>query len=523
MIMRQHNKLPATADLAVIRVMVACMFISSQAAADDKTAPTRPRVEMSRQRCIANALENNLDIKIIEIEPFRAAADVTGARGIFDPVTEVSIVDGEEKSPAGLIDIQGIRIQRPTTRRMFTDVQVGLHGGIPTGTDYSLLYHGTRLDSVTASTDTTPRQASDTQYAGSIELSLSQSLLRGWGLDANLAEIRVATINMEISRSEVTRVVMDTVAEVQNAYWDLVFAREDLEVKKKSLAVAQDLLDQNKRRLAIGTAAQVEVDQAEAGVAVREADIIAAESNLRLAEDRLKFVMNLRDDADYWNLEIVPTDSAELIDRQINLDEEIQNAMKLRPEIVQAEKNIEIAETNLLYARNQRLPQLDLTASYGFNSLQPGRRKELDYLLRHDDYSYSYGIVGSVPIGNRTAQSRYIEAKLALKRAKFKLESLKRKIAIDVRNAVRAVTTNLKLVDANRATRELRQKTLEDEQTRYEVGISTSYQVLEIEENLAEAKSAELSAIVNYRKALVNLDLANGTILDKNNIKFTGS
>lgn len=498
---------------------IACFMISYPVHAES----ARPQVEMSRQRCIANALENNLDIKISQIDPLRGETAIDEARGVFDPLVDASIIDGESTSPRGLIDVQGIRIERPAVRNTFRRMQFGLTGTVPTGTTYALTYEGTKYDSVQGSSELGPREDSATQYQGSMQLQLTQSLLQGWGLDVNLAQIRIAAINKDMSESRLTRVIMETVASVQDAYWDLVFAREDLEVKRKSLVVANDLLDRNRRKLAIGTAARFEVDQAEAGVAVREADIIAAEAGIRFAEDQLKFVMNLRDDAQYWDMEIVPVDTAEVIVRRVGIDQAIESALALRPEIRQAENNIDAAKMALVSAHNQVLPRLDLTASYGYGALRPSRSREIEYLARAQDYSYTYGIVGSIPIGNRTAKARYSDAKHVAKQAGLRLKALKKSTAIEVRQAVRAVTTNLKLVEANRATRELREKTLEDEQTRYQVGVSTSYQVLEVEEDLATARSAELSAIVNYRKSLVNLDLADGTILEKNGIKMTDS
>lgn len=513
-----RNRTVVQGIICVMGVIVSLLIAQSVYAESN-----RPQVEMSRQRCIANALENNLDIKISQIDPLRGDIAIDEAWGVFDPLIDASIIDGESTSPGGLIDVQGIRIERPTVRNMFRRIQLGLSGTIPTGTSYALTYENSRFDSVQGSSDLGPREDSATQYRGSTQLRLTQSLLRGWGLDVNLAQIRIAAISKDMDDSQLARVIMETVASVQYAYWDLVFTREDLEVKKKSLVVAEDLLDRNRRKLAIGTAARFEVDQAEAGVAGRESDIIAAEAGVRFAEDQLKFVMNLRDDTQYWAMEIVPVDTAEVVVREVDLDQEIESALALRPEIRRAEKNIDAARIALVSTRNQVLPRVDLTASYGYGSLQPSRSREQEYLVRAEDYSYTYGIIGSIPIGNRSAKARHTDAKHLAKQATLTLEALKKRTAIEVRDAVRAVTTNLKLVEANRATRELREKTLDDEHTRYEVGVSTSYQVLEVEEDVAEARSTELSAIVNYRKSLVNLDLADGTILEKNGIEFTPS
>jgi len=517
--MRWDEKTQVFGRAVGIICVVTVLLLAGPACAVLEEELPRAQTRMSRRECISAALENNLDIKISRIEPLSAAARITGAWGPYDPALTGGISMAERKYPGGLIDIQGVTIRAPSSKVAFVRGNLGLQGLIPTGTSYNLAYSSRRHKSYGGSVFG-GGGGEPAEYTGDISLELTQSLLRGLGLDVNLAQIHIAAINKEISEFELMRTVMQTVADVQSAYWELVFARENLEVRKKSLAVARDLLDRNRRRLAIGTAARFEVDQAEAGVAVREADIIAARAAVRDAEDRLKQVMNMRDDEAYWTAEIVVTDTAEMVDRAISLDDEIRLAHAERPEILQARKNIEAAETNLRVARNRVLPQVDVFGSYGFSSRQLSYPKELEYLVRADDYAYAYGVTASVPIGNRTARAERIAAEHALKQAKLQLERFKHNIAVEIRQAVRNVTTNMRLVDANRATRELREKTLDDEQTRYEVGVSTSYQVLEVEEQLAEARSGELRAIIDYRKALVALDLADGTILPKNNIAF---
>jgi len=496
--------------------------VSRSANGDVDEEPARPQMQMSCKQCIAEALENNLDIRISRIGPLSAETDIMQAWGAYDPELTGSISMMEDVTPGGLVNVAGIALRAPSRKTDIAVGELGFRGLIPTGTSYDLSYRSLRLKQYGESFfdfggggDSDPAE-----YTGEVRFQLTQSLLRGLGLDVNLAQIRVAAINRDISEFELMRIVMQTVATVQTEYWDLVFARENLEVKKKSLAVAEDLLDRNRRRLAIGTAARFEVDQAEAGVAMREAEIIAALTAIRDAEDQLKKVMNMREDDEYWVVEVVPADPPELIERAVDLDEEIGLAFEKRPEILQAKRNIEAAEMNERFARNQVLPQLDIFGSYGFNSKELTYHKEVEYLVRGDDYSYRYGLTGSIPIGNRAARARRISAEHALKQAKLQLQREKHNVGVEVRQAVRSVATNLRLVDANRATRELREKTLADEQTRYEVGVSTSYRVLEMEENLAEARSSELRAVVDYRKALVALDLADGSILEKSNIEF---
>jgi len=499
--------------------VAAAQFMCGPAYSDSQDEPARPRMSMTQAQCTAAALRNNLDIKISQVDPMKAEANVTQAWGAYDPQLTGSFTMAEDKQPGGLIDIQGVSIQAPSSKTNFIRGALGLQGLIPTGTSYSLSYNSARYKSYAGflfgDGDDNPAE-----YSGTVRFQLTQSLLRGLGLDVNLTQIRVAAANREVSEFELMRVVMQTVATVKSAYWELVFARENLDVKKKSLAVARNLLERNRRKFAIGDAARFPVDEAEAGVATRDADIIAARATIRDAEDELKTVMNMPDVDEYWIAEVVPADQAEVILRDVDLDEEIRLACEMRPEILQAQENIEIAELNEQYARNQALPQLDAFGSYGFNSRGLRYDSATESLVRADDYSYTYGVTGSIPIGNRTAKAQRIVAERSLKQAKLRLKALEHKSGTEIRRAVRSVATNLRLIDANRVARQFREKTLQDEQTRFEIGLSTSYRVLEKEKDVAEALSSELRAIVDYRKAIVALDLADGTILTKNNIEF---
>ena len=499
--------------------VVAVQFMCGPTYSDLEDEPVRAEMSLTRAQCVAVALRNNLNIKVSQIDPLKADANVTQAWGTYDAQVTSSLTVAEDKQPGGLIDVQGLPIRAPSSTAEHVRGQVGLQGQIPTGASYDMSYDSTRFG-YHAGALFGEEEDLPAEYTGQVRLQLTQSLLRGLGLDVNLTQIRTAAANKEVSEFDLKRVLMQTVADVQSAYWELVFAREDLGVKNRSLEVARDLLQRNQRKFALGDGSQFLVDEAEAGVATREAETIAARAAVRDAEDELKRVMNMSDTEEYWGAEIVPADQAEMVERIVDLDEEIRLARNLRPEVMQTKKNIEIAEMNESYERNQLLPQLDVFGSYGFNSREPTYHREIEYMTRADDYSYSYGLTGSIPIGNRAAKGRRIIAEYDLKQAKLRLKVLERDIGVEVRRAVRSVATNRRLTGANRTTRELRRKTLEDEQTRFEIGLSTSYRVLEKVEDLAQARSNELRAIVDYRKAIVALDLADGTILTKNNIEF---
>jgi outer membrane protein TolC len=358
------------------------------------------------------------------------------------------------------------------------------------------------------------------EYRGTAELTLSQPLLNGFGLAVNLAQIRIARNNKNISEEQLTLTVIDTASQVLSAYWDLVFAREILVVARQSLRNARDLLEQNRLRVEVGTAAPIEVRQAEAGVKRREADVISAIAAIRDAEDRLKLLLDVHEDIALWGESIVPVDKPLMIMRSLDEALSYKAALEKRPEFVQAEKGLENSEMLVRVGKNALLPTIDVQGSYGFNALRGSFEKEAEYLARGDDWKFFYGVVGRIPVGNRIAKGAYVRSRYELEKAELLLQKLEQAVRLEVRTAIRQVETNRQLVETNAIATKLQEQALEDEKKRYEVGVSTSYRVLEFEEDLALARSNEVRALVDYRKALISLDRAEGTILERYNIEF---
>jgi len=474
----------------------------------------RRSITLTAKECLAIALESNLDISISKYDPLISEADVTQAKGEFDPIWSLNFTESEEKTPtSAMYELFGVPVDAIWDKTTLFDT--AFEGKAPTGTMYSLNFGSIRSESTF-----TEYRGMGAEYRGTADLTLSQPLLRNFGLDVNLARIRIARNNKDISEEQLAQTVMDTAAHVFNAYWDLVFARENVVVVRQSLRNARDLLEQNRLRVEVGTAAPIQVRQAEAGVKRREAEVISAIAAIRDAEDRLKLLLDVHKDATLWAQAIMPADKPLMIMR--SLDEELSYAAALekRPELVQAEKTLENTETLVRVNKNALLPTVDLQGSYGFNSLRGSFDNEVEYLVRGDDWKFFYGVVGRIPIGNRLAKGAYVRSQYERERAELAIRKLEQAIRLEIRTAIRQVETNRQLVETNATATKLQEQTLEDEKKRYEVGVSTSYRVLEFEEDLARARSDELRALVDYRKALISLDRAEGTILERYNIEL---
>ena len=475
---------------------------------------TRATVVLTARECLAIALESNLDISISKYEPLLSEADLMQARGEFDPLWSIDWLEREEKTPTSAqYKIFGVPVE--SIWEQTTVVDTSFEGKAPTGTTYSL-----NLGSIRTESTFTEFSPMGSEYRGTAELTLSQPLLNGFGLAVNLAQIRIARNNKNISEEQLTLTVIDTASQVLSAYWDLVFAREILVVARQSLRNARDLLEQNRLRVEVGTAAPIEVRQAEAGVKRREADVISAIAAIRDAEDRLKLLLDVHEDIALWGESIVPVDKPLMIMRSLDEALSYKAALEKRPEFVQAEKGLENSEMLVRVGKNALLPTIDVQGSYGFNALRGSFEKEAEYLARGDDWKFFYGVVGRIPVGNRIAKGAYVRSRYELEKAELLLQKLEQAVRLEVRTAIRQVETNRQLVETNAIATKLQEQALEDEKKRYEVGVSTSYRVLEFEEDLALARSNEVRALVDYRKALISLDRAEGTILERYNIEF---
>jgi outer membrane protein TolC len=307
--------------------------------------------------------------------------------------------------------------------------------------------------------------------------------------------------------------------QAKNGYFDLIFTRENLEVQRRSLRLAQELVALNKARVRAGVAAPVEVTQAEAQEAARVQDVILAEKALRDAEDNLKVIMNLPVSGG-WDQQIQAMDSPSFEVKPVNPGDAIRTALENRYEYKSAKLDIDNKELSVRLTRNQLLPDLSMTGNVYTNGAGRVYGSDLSELGSSHFVSYSLGVVLTVPLGNRAAQASYMQSKLTLEQTKTSLRNLELQITQQVRQAIRQVEASAKRIDANRAARVLAEEQLRVEQRRLEAGVSTTFNVLSFQRDLAVAQANEISAITDYNKSIANLDNVTGTVLERNKIEM---
>ncbi|MEE9259096.1 MAG: TolC family protein, partial [Nitrospinaceae bacterium] len=398
--------------------------------------------------------------------------------------------------------------------------------------EYDLSFSNNRNKTNSTSTGLNP------QYSSELELNITQPLLKGFGIDLNKREIYIASNDVKISDLDFEEQVIDIVSDVENAYWDLVFSIDDLEVKKTSLERAQDFQRRVEAQVEVGTLAPLEILQAKSEVASREELLLSAEDLIKDNEDRLKNFLNIGFNSTEGMSTLTPADRPSMQDVDIDLESSIQNAIKKRPDYLAKRTDLENKNILVKYNENQIFPSVDLIGSLGLNGISgktqsstgrfatssqfEGRYGQaLSDLMGTENFLWKFGVQFSYPLGNRSAKSRLTAARLEAAQLLLDIKDLEKDIIVEVREAARQIKTDVKRVQAARAARNLAEEKLSAEEKKYEVGLSTSFNVLEFQEDLTEEQSNEIKAVIDFNKSLIKLRQVSGTTLEKHNIKLS--
>ena len=487
-------------------------------------------LSLSLQDCILKAMKNNLGVAIEVLNPELSGISVTLAGEKFWPGLTFSLSrrDTMQASYSYLESADEV-----TTLRDGYTTQISQL--IPTGGTFSVTMEGSM-------TDTNQRlQTINPRYGNTLTFSFSQPLLQNFGFKVNRKDIIIARNNLDISESQLNKVLQNTIYSVEEAYWNLVYSIENLKVRRQSLQLAQDLLAKNQRAVEVGTLAPIEVLSAQSAVATREADILQAEAQVKNNEDILKTIINLSMEEGREAAEIIPVDKPAYELKEISLETALRTAIENRPELKQMRIDLQNRDINLGYAKNQLLPNLSLQASYWSPGIS-GTKSEFDPrdpwgppisvivspasdalkdVLSFKYPNWSLGLNLTLPLDKIFSRASYAQAKVNLQQAELRLKNQEQQIYLEIKQMVRAVETNYKRVQAYKVARELADKKLQAEEERLKVGLTTSYFVLQYQTELTTARSNELKAIIDYSLSLASLDRVMGISLKNKNISLS--
>jgi outer membrane protein len=476
------------------------------------------RSPLSLEDAIRLALEQNRHLRVENFSRSIARANLLAAWGQFDPALVFQRSYQQSFSNAGAAytsdPVTGRPVQVGALSFAFQEDQhysLGLQGTLPTGTLYTL---GGRADYVR---NTLAGQLYPDGYQSFGGISVTQPLLRGFGFGTNLQGVRIARADRKISEWAYRQIVIDTVTQVIVAFSDLQLARDNLRVAQRARELAAGLLNENERRFKIGSMSRSDVTQARAQEGFREEPILIAERALRDRENALRALIGQTTfSADGPGLPIVPPPEPAFA--AIDPPEDLRRAYDLRPDYQSARQVIRKAQATESSARNQLLPQVDFVGSYGYNGLSNSFADSRRMVSDRDNRGYSAGVVVSVPLTFAQGRGRYRSAKLTRLQSEADLQRLEQDIALNLAAAAGQIETTRARIRTSRAAYAVAAEALSDEEKKLRAGTSSTFVVLQLQQNRVDLESRVSQALADHRRAVALYAREIGTSLEVNHV-----
>jgi len=491
-----------------------------------QTGPTTPatppgeQVNLTMDEATARALERNTDIAVERLNPQTFDLQIAQISAVYKP-TASSQVNSFYRVQPPTSTLNGGSVVDQTTNTYNTGILQSIPWG---GGNFSFLFNNNKQ--VTSNNLVNYNPAFNSNFS----LAVTQPLLRGFAIDNNRQRLRVTALNRDASEYELRGTIATTLASVRDAYWDLVFTIDALGVARNSLALAQKLVQDNQARVEVGAMAPLDVVTAQAQAASAANDVTTALAARQTAELALKRLIVSGTDDPMWTSTIDPTDHPTFDAQQApDVQAAVKKALENRSDLAQARKTVEANATVTKYLHNTTLPQLDFQATYGAAGLGgtqftrsgsgvtsvitgqvPGGYSDALRTLTGLNYpTWQYGINFSYPLGGQSAaEAGYARAKVQENQASAQLRAMELQAATDVTNTAQNIVNGLAQYQSGTVARQLAQQRLDAEQSRFDVGLSTNFNVVQAQRDLATAQNVELRALLNYRKALVDFDRA---------------
>ena len=495
----------------LIPAMVLCAGLVAQA-----PAPNASR-RLTLQEAIRMALENNLQVQIARESRTATMAGVPVAEGVFD----WNLVSGFSY---GHQDTAATKSLFPTGPLATTDMTawnrnltLGLQKPFEWGGSLQLNYNPANNFSSGDYRDPNTgiylgRFSTKYPYSSSFSGTYTQNLLKGFGRQVNEVNVIVAKKGSQSAALQYSLTIINLVATAETQYWDLVFGVRNLENVKAALALAQQQLDDNKRRVQAGTLAEIEVTSAEAAVARQKQLLVVARSQARNAHDAL---LRTLDPKASRGTVIEPVDSPNLLTTLPEEPAAEKLALERRFELKVAQLNKESLGALRVAAENRQLPQLSAFATYNATSDNRTTFGQANSDLSSATYpGYVVGLSFSYPLANRAAKGTLAQARANERGSELTLRDLELSILLQVRQAHENVEAAKENVEAARLTRVFREEDLRAEQKKFEKGMSTTFLVLSKQNDLSVSRDAELQAQIGHAKAITALEVATGNLLE---------
>jgi len=478
---------------------------------------TGPVVRLSVDDAVARAMERNLTIASERLTPQTWDLSNAASRAFYQPnVTSAVANNSQTNLNANLFE--GGDTTNVGTQSWSGGLAQNMWWG---GGNYTVNWTNSRNDSDANNTTVNPL------YNSGLQASYVQPLMRNFKIDNTRANLLSNRINQTLSEINLSATVASTVAQVRNAYWELVYAVQAVEAAQRSLDLSSKLVQDNQSRVEIGTMAPIDVVQAQAEQATRRQTLVNAQATLRNNELALKRLIVNGTEDELWRATLRPTELPALSPYPVDLEGAVANALANRTDLTSTRKNLELADVQLKNLVNQTMPQLDLIGLYnlagrggtGINrslsdrtivlSTTPGGYGDaLANIGNFDAPTWNVRLQFAYPLGTSAPKANLARQKILREQTVAQVKVTELQIAVDVTTAALAIRNAQESIQASQASRELSEKRLEAVQSKMDVGMATNYEVVQAQRDLADARNSELRAQLNYQRALVDFQRA---------------
>lgn len=526
--MRLKQQISARLAFGMAAALALCLFASGRqvfASEQQPTAaqrlprqPAGPELPMTADEAVRLALDNNMGIQTERLSPQIQALALERAHAAYAPMLVSAFSRSANTSPP--TDFLSAGVATTSSGNLFSEggLQQRLRWG---GGSYSVTMSGGR------STSDAPRVIFSPQLSSRFNAAYSQPLLRDFKIDSLRQQLLQSRNQLEIADIQLAARITQLSRSVRVAYYNLVGALSGLDVAQQSLELARESLRQNERRVEVGTMAQIDILEAQAEVSRQEESVIIAEANIRAAEDNLRTLVLNPSHPDFWTTRLLPTERPTVLAQPVDVEAAVANALKNRTDLAQMRKQLENADVDIRFAENQKLPALSLDARYGLSgvggtqnrwgggvdedpfiisSSQRSFGEVLRDVFGNEFRNWSVSLNFSYPLGTSQADALLAQSRVERQRATLGLGEQEMAVVAQVRDVGRRVTTSQQRVEATRKAREFAERFLEAEQKRVTVGLSTTFQLFQAQRNLDSARQRELQALIDYNRALVDFE-----------------
>jgi outer membrane protein TolC len=515
-----------------VSFMIMFLIIGGFLVSAEEQKAEEQKKELSLKEAIYYTLKNNLDLQVQMTDAEYARKTLRINKAIFIPNLQLNGVTSETNNPSEGVLSGTLDVVTGKTKSM----EFSLTQRLPLGGNINIDIYNQKFESNNILTNPNPSLYAQAQF------TLSQPLLRNFGLTPTKQAIYIAANNLHIARHQLKENILTLIYNVEEAYWNLVYAHQNLETTKMALQRSQDLLKQNEIRVRVGSAAPIEILTAKADVALNESQLIVAEQTIQTAEERLKRILNISKE----NYTVFPTEKPEINKIDVDFDGFLSEGLANRPDVERARLNLENSKIGVKFARNQALPELGLSASYYTtgrggttfeylkNPLDPDFDPTIDIVetskrtmgdAMHDVFKRLYKnfrvqLSLTMPLSFSLEKAQLAQAKINLERARLNLKNVENTVYSEVKEAIKAVQANAKLVEAYKIAVELQAERLKAEEKKLSVGLSTNFVVLDYQRQYANAQTQALRSVIDYNLTLARINRLLARTFNVYDIKF---